>query len=108
MQKLILKTQNGLGVYDLASLCVIEADNNYSVFKFDSGKEILVCKTLKSFEFLSEFGFERWHRSAMINLSRIEQVNTFTVKVGQYTISHSLTQHEIIDILKSKKFISCV
>lgn len=108
MQKLILKTQNGIGVYDISSLCVIEADNNYSVFKFDGGKEILVCKTLKSFEFLKEFGFERWHRSSMINVHRIEKINSVTVKVGNYTIAHSLTQHEIIDILKSKKFISCV
>lgn len=73
-RKLVLKTQESVHVVDLSEIIRCEADKNYTFFYLNSGKKILVSRTLKDFEtLLSNHGFFRVQQSHLINLEYIER-----------------------------------
>ena len=73
-RKLVLKTQESVHVVDLSEIIRCEADKNYTFFYLNSGKKILVSRTLKDFEtLLSNHGFFRVQQSHLINLDYIER-----------------------------------
>jgi DNA-binding LytR/AlgR family response regulator len=75
------KQQVYLTVYDrhhteiaASEIVMIEGDGNYAIFYFDSGKKLMVSKTLKEYEaILGKHHFVRIHKSYMINLHHLER-----------------------------------
>jgi two-component system LytT family response regulator len=73
-RKLVLKTQESVFVVDLSEIVRCEADKNYTFFYLNSGKKILVSRTLKDFEtMLNGYGFFRIQQSHLINLEYLDR-----------------------------------
>lgn len=72
--KIVLPTLNGFEVLMASEIIRCEADRNYTRFILDSGRVILVSKTMKEFEnSLSSQGFFRIHQSYIVNLNKIKR-----------------------------------
>tara|TARA_Y100001933_G_C18911979_1_gene527139 strand:- start:193 stop:939 length:747 start_codon:yes stop_codon:yes gene_type:complete len=72
--KLVLKTQESVHVLELKDIVRCEADKNYTSFFLNSGKRILVSKTLKEYDLLlSRHSFFRVQQSHLINLNFIDR-----------------------------------
>jgi len=73
-RKLVLKTQESVFVVDLSEIVRCEADKNYTFFYLNSGKKILVSRTLKDYEtMLNGYGFFRIQQSHLINLEYLDR-----------------------------------
>ncbi|GAA4277475.1 LytR/AlgR family response regulator transcription factor [Aquimarina mytili] len=71
-KKIVLKNADAIHIIKTEDILFAQSDNNYTTFFLTSGKEILVSKSLKSFEEkLSEHNFFRVHQSFLINLTYI-------------------------------------
>lgn len=69
-KKLVLKNLDEIHVVNIDDIIYIKSDNNYSTFHLKNDKEILVSKTLKSFEEkLKGTSFFRCHQSYLVNLN---------------------------------------
>jgi len=72
--KIALPTMDGLLFVKLEEIVQCSSIDNYTQFHLQSGKKILVSKTIKYFdELLSEHNFFRVHRSHLINLDHIKR-----------------------------------
>lgn len=88
-KKLVLKNLDATHVINTAEIVYVQSDNNYSNFILNDGQEILVSKTLKSFEEkLKSQHFFRVHRSYIINLA---YVSGFDKKNDKVTLSNDLS-----------------
>ncbi|MDB4291974.1 LytTR family DNA-binding domain-containing protein [Maribacter sp.] len=95
--KLILKNVEAVHVVPIATIISISADNNYSIFCLSDGREIMVSKTLKSFdEKLKSHGFFRIHQSHLINLDAITTIDKKNDKVV-------FSNHKELPISQDKK-----
>ncbi len=73
-RKLVLKTQECIYVVDLNEIIRCEAYKNYTFFYLNSGKKILVSRTLKDYEtILNGYGFFRIQQSHLINLEYLDR-----------------------------------
>ena len=71
--KIILKTTEAIYVVGIEDIIQCESENNYTTFYLNSGKKLLVSRTLKEYDdLLSEVGFIRVHRSHLINSRHID------------------------------------
>ena len=69
-----LKTQESVHVLELKDIVRCEADKNYTSFFLNSGKRILVSKTLKEYDLLlSGHSFFRVQQSHLVNLNFIDR-----------------------------------
>jgi two-component system LytT family response regulator len=67
-QKIMLPTMEGFEIVPISSILYCEAVDNFTRFYFESGPQLLICRTLKYFEdVLKEHRFLRIHRSYVIN-----------------------------------------
>jgi len=74
MAKIALPVLNGLEFVDINNIIKVEADNVYSNFYLNSGKKIVVSRTLKEADkMLQRWNFMRVHKSFIINLNYITQ-----------------------------------
>ena len=72
--KLVLETQESVHVLELKDIVRCEADKNYTSFFLNSGKRILVSKTLKEYDLLlSGHSFFRVQQSHLVNLNFIDR-----------------------------------
>ncbi|MBM3419178.1 MAG: response regulator transcription factor, partial [Bacteroidetes bacterium] len=73
-RKLVLKTQESNYVVDIEDIVRCESDKNYTFFYLQTGKKILVSRTLKEFDILlSPFDFFRVQQSHLINLNFVDR-----------------------------------
>lgn len=73
-RRLVLKTQESVHVVELDEIIRCEADRNYTSFYLNSGKKILVSKTLKEFEtLLAGHNFLRVQQSHLININYVDR-----------------------------------
>ena len=73
-KKLVLKTQESVYVLELKEIIRCEADKNYTSFYLESGRRILVSKTLKEYDLLlSSHSFFRVQQSHLVNLDHINR-----------------------------------
>lgn len=71
-KKIVLKDSKSIYIVKVADIIRCEADHNYTTFHLNSGKQVIVSKTLKEFEeLLSDFMFLRPHQSHLININHI-------------------------------------
>jgi two-component system LytT family response regulator len=70
LNKLALPTLNGIHLVKIDEVIRIEADGNYSKIFLENGENILVSKSLKTFDtWLEGLSFFRVHHSHIINLN---------------------------------------
>lgn len=70
--KIALPYQNGVIFTELAKVMYCEADNNYTRFILQDGKQYIIAKTLGSIqEILEDHNFVRVHRQYLVNLDHI-------------------------------------
>ncbi|MDD5507873.1 MAG: LytTR family DNA-binding domain-containing protein [Bacteroidales bacterium] len=66
--KIVLSTTEQMYVVDIDTIIRCESDNYYTRFYFNTGKTLLVSKTLKEFEeLLKDHDFIRPHKSHLVN-----------------------------------------
>lgn len=83
-QMIVLKTSESVHLTHVNDITRCESDSSYTTFYLNSGKHILVSKTLKEYdELLSTSGFFRVHQSHLVNL---RQVDRFEKGEGGYLV----------------------
>jgi len=72
--RIALSTQDKIHVVKIEVIIRCESSVNYTTFFFNTGKKLLVTKTLKEFdELLSEHNFIRVHQSHLVNADYIKE-----------------------------------
>lgn len=72
IKKIVLKTLDKIHIVDIKEIVRCESDNTYTTFHINTGKKIIVSKSIKRFEeMLSGHGFMRIHQSHLVNLNYI-------------------------------------
>ena len=73
-QKIVLPGSDSISVYKIENIIRCESDRNYTLFYFTGEKPLLVSKTMKEYEeLLSSYGFERIHKSHLINMAYVKK-----------------------------------
>jgi two-component system LytT family response regulator len=94
---IMIADSKGVSLIDIASIIRIEAVNNYSRLFLNDGRKVMVSKVLKRMEaMLADKGFERIHRSHLVNAACIQRYNLFQKKI-------MLHNEEEISISRRKK-----
>ena len=79
---IMLADTKGVYVIDIRSIIRIEAVSNYSKLFLTDGRSIMVSKVLKRMEtMLAGKGFERIHRSHVVNTACIQRYNLYHLKI---------------------------
>ena len=79
---IMVSETKGVSVIDISKIIRIEAANNYSKLILTDGRRLLVSKVLKSMEtLLKGKGFERIHRSHLVNASCIQRYNLYQMTI---------------------------
>ncbi|MEO0894768.1 MAG: LytTR family DNA-binding domain-containing protein [Bacteroidota bacterium] len=72
--RLALHTLDKIHVVNISEIIRCESSTNYTIFYFESGKQLLVTKTLKEFDnLLSGHQFFRVHQSHLVNSAYIKE-----------------------------------
>ncbi|MCG8696489.1 MAG: LytTR family DNA-binding domain-containing protein [Bacteroidales bacterium] len=88
-KQIVLPVGNQLEFIRVNEIVSLHADNNYTIFKLNNGKEMLVCKTLGEYEsLLTDYGFLRTHQSHIVNISMIK---TLVKSDGGYLLLNNKT-----------------
>lgn len=97
-RKIMLSTFEGMHMVYISDIVRCEADDYYTKFILNEGKNIMVSKTLKETEeLLEDQGFIRTHKSHMVNIS---YVKTFMRNDGGYLV---LKNGDKIPVSRRKK-----
>ena len=96
--KVVLPTQQGFEVVEVARIVRCQADDNYTLFVLTGKEKILVSRTLKEYEELfSEYDFLRVHQSPLINADHVKR---YIKGSGGYV---QLSDDSIIEVSRRKK-----
>ena len=72
-KRIALNTAEGIHLHELQNIVRCTSEGNYTQFFFTDGKKLLIAKTLKETEeLLSNYNFERIHKSHIINLDHMK------------------------------------
>lgn len=92
-EKVALPTMDGILLIRINEILRCESDNNYTNIFLQSGKKIVVSKTLKEYdEMLTPFSFFRIHKSHLINLAYL---NRYKKGEGGYVEMEDGTELEV-------------
>jgi two-component system LytT family response regulator len=95
---LIINSEQGYKLIKIAEIIRIEADGNYSFIYTEDGKRAISSKNLKLFEkYLENYDFVRIHNSHLINLAKIDNLNT------KEALEVIMTNGEVLPISVRKK-----
>ncbi len=73
-ERITLPTLDGFNFVDIKDIIRCEAESNYTRFYLNTGKKVLVTRTLKEFEeYLTPLNFFRVHQSHLVNLKYVDQ-----------------------------------
>jgi len=73
--KIMINTNDGAIFVKVGDIIKLESESNYTVLYLETGKKIIASKTLSVFEeMLHELNFARVHRSFVINLTKIKNI----------------------------------
>lgn len=108
MDRLCLNKRSRVYVL-LCDIVVLKGQANYTTFVLSDGREKIVPHTLRYFEaYLSDFGFQRVHRSSMINAKYIrdyqEQSSIVTLNNGM-VIPVSRRRKSNLQAIENKKHL---
>ena len=72
--KVVLPIINGFEVVEAEEIIFCQAEENFTRFYLESGREVLICRTLKYYqEVLQPLDFLRVHKSYLINLQHVRK-----------------------------------
>lgn len=75
-RKIVLSDMDGLHILDIPDILWCHANGSYTEFKMRDNSRIVVSKHLKTYErLLVDQGFERVHRSYLINIYNIKKID---------------------------------
>ncbi len=98
LQKVVLPIIDGFEVVKVNEIIRCEADNNYTRFYFEDGRQQLICRTLKHYEdVLKDYDFIRVHKSHLVNFQHIRLYKKG--KGGQIKMS----DHSVVDVSPNRK-----
>ena len=83
---LFLREGSTIQRIDLTQLTYIEAQANYSRFVFDNGDAVMSLVALRKLEEMLPGQFVRIHRSYIVNVTRIRQIEGVQLSLGQVTL----------------------
>jgi len=73
-KKIVLSDAENIHVIPVENIAFAKSDNSYTIFKLKSNEEIVVTKSLKSFEEkLTPYSFIRIHQKYLININYIDK-----------------------------------
>lgn len=71
-ERVALATSDGIHLFPVSSIIRCASNGNYTTVFFEQNKKLLLSKTLKEMEeTFSRFGFERIHKSHLVNMEHI-------------------------------------
>lgn len=101
-KELFIKTGVKYVRVNIDEVCCVEALSDYVILYSDSGQKHIVHSTMKAMEDkLDPLGFQRVHRSYIVNMRKVESVADHQVKVGGRMVPISKSyQDEFYRVLK--------
>ncbi|MDB5228543.1 MAG: response regulator transcription factor [Bacteroidota bacterium] len=73
--KIMINTNDGAIFVQVGDVIKLESESNYTILHLENGKKIIASKTLSVFEeMLETLNFSRVHRSFIINLTKIKNI----------------------------------
>ena len=97
-KKIVLPTMEGFDVVRVSDVLYCSAADNFTSFHFITGKKALICRSMKHYEkLLTNLGFQRIHRSHLINL---EYVNQYRKGKGGIVV---MENGDELDVAQSRK-----
>ncbi len=101
IRKVVIPSLSGLELLSPDDILYLKSDSNYTIFILKDGSEILVSKTLKSFENqLFRLGFLRVHHSYVVNINLIRRYvkgdGGYIVMENDHTINVSRARKEAL------------
>lgn len=100
---LFLKDSNTIHRIDLSELLYVEAQGNYASFVFSKSKPVMSLLTLQKLDSLLPSHFLRIHRSYIVNLRAIQQIEGNQLDLGQTKLpigkSYRQILHEKIKVI---------
>lgn len=97
--KIMIKTDDGTLFIKVSDILMLESESNYTIIHLDSNRKIMASKTLSFFEeMLENLNFMRIHRSFIVNLTKIKNIEN---EIGNY---HAVLQDDSkVEIARRKK-----
>lgn len=103
--RLALSVKQGITLYELKNIILLEGQNNYTKFYFDHEKPLLVSKTLKDFEdILEDHNFFRAHKSYLVNtahITRMDKENLLWLTTNLHVPVSRRKKQDILQILQA-------
>ena len=109
LHKIVLPTLEGFEVITVRDIIHCEAEDNFTRFKLNDGKQKLICRNLKYYqELLSDFGFIRVHKSHLINQNYVVKFRkgkggTATMKNGDEIEISATRKKDFLEVFQSLK-----
>jgi two-component system, LytTR family, response regulator len=76
IQRLVINSNAGADLVELADIIYIEARNSYSMFHLANGKSIISTRSIKEYEqMLTDKGFFRIHKSYIVNVGFVISIS---------------------------------
>ena len=99
---IMIADSKGVSVIDISAIIRIEAVNNYSKLFLNDGRHLMVSKVLKTMQaLLADKGFERIHRSHLVNAACIKRYNLYQKKVTLFNSEElSISRRKKTDLRK--------
>lgn len=97
--KIMINTNEGAIFVKVSDIIKLESESNYTILYLEQTKKIVASKTLSVFEeMLEPLNFARVHRSFVINLTKIKNIEN---EGGNYFAK--MTDHSKVEISRRKK-----
>lgn len=97
--KIMINTNDGAIFIKVADIIKLESESNYTILYLENTKKIIASKTLSVFEeMLEPLNFMRVHRSFVINLTKIKNIESDN---GNYLAK--MTDNTKVEISRRKK-----
>ncbi|HNO03192.1 MAG: response regulator transcription factor [Chitinophagales bacterium] len=101
-KKIMINTNEGAIFVKVSDIIKLESESNYTILYLDNNKKIIASKTLSVFEaMLEELNFMRIHRSFVINLTKIKNIEN---EAGCYHVNMSDASRVEVSRRKKKDF----
>lgn len=98
--KIMINTNNDGAIFvKVSEIIKLESESNYTIIYLDNNKKIIASKTLSIFEeMLEKLNFSRVHRSSLINLTKIKNIEN---DAGNYFAK--MMDDSLVEISRRKK-----
>ena len=95
----MINTNDGAIFVKVSEIVKLESESNYTIIYLENNKKIIASKTLSVFEeMLEKLNFSRVHRSSLINLTKIKNIEN---DAGNYFAK--MIDGSLVEISRRKK-----